>query len=299
MGEEIKAKERRDIFLVGILGGIFSLGVVRIPELIIQLIFLIVIMPLPYIYLLNKYGHRSGTLAIIWTGMFNSLFFGFMGLVIALISFGLLGVTIGGAFYEKIKPSRTALISVIASGISGLLFYYLAYRYGIIQSMKGWFIESVNIWEEILRTEIPINLKRKIVDDIMTIIPGMTIIIFIFFGLITYYLSAALLRYRGFDIPKLKPIKKWMFPRWIAFLYFLFEIMPKDPVSVNVIFILTFILMSEGIAVVVYYGDKWGIYSWIRNTIIVIGIMLFSISFFILGLVDNLFQLRGFKKQEE
>lgn len=286
--------EIRDILIVGLVGGILSFGVFNIPGLSLFLLFL----PLPYIVLIKKHGHSAGTIAIGLTGLINLIFFGTMTFLITLVSFGLVSVVLGGAFHEKIKPSKTLIISVIVAVVSSLILYYFALRQGLINEIENVIRQNFLSMEQFFTPESAAEIKEVYINFMLTALPGLIASFSIIVGIINYYLAAFALRRSGFEVEKIKALKEWKFPRWLAILFVLIYILPSHPVTLNIWIILMVVLMIEGVATIIYYGDKWGLYPWVRNILLFIGFF-FLIAFFILGLIDNLFKLRGFRLKQK
>lgn len=286
--------EIRDILIVGLVGGILSFGVFHIPGLSLFLLFL----PLPYIILIKKHGHSAGTIAIGLTGLINLLFFGTMNFLITLVSFGLVSVVLGGAFHEKIKPSKTLIISVIVAVVSSLILYYFALRQGMINEIENLIQQNFLSMEQYLTPESAAEIKEIYINFMLAALPGLIASFSIVVGIINYYLAAFALRRSGFEVEKIQALKEWKFPRWLAILFVFIYILPSHPVTLNIWIILMAVLMIEGVATIIYYGDKWGLYPWVRNILLFIGLF-FLIPFFIIGLIDNLFKLRGFRLKQK
>ena len=280
--------------IVGLVGGMLSFGVFYLPGFFLFLL----VLPLPYIVLIKKHGHSAGTIAIGLTGLINFLFFGTMYLVVTLVSFGLVAVVLGGAFYEKIKPAKTLIFSAIVATVSGLILYYFGLRQGLLAEIEIIINENFLSMENFLTLEGAAELKETYINFMMTALPGLIASFSLVIGLINYYLAAFTLRRAGFTVERVKPIKEWKFPRWIALLFVLLYLLPSNPITLNIWIILMTILMIEGVVAIIYYGDKWGLYPWVRNILLFIG-FIFIITLFIIGLVDNLFKLRGVHKKPE
>ena len=302
MDKKGKSFANRDVILVTMLGVFFSNLVISIPDPGLQLIFLVMLMPIPYIYLFTKYGYKSGNMAVAFTALVNSIFFNFFGLVMTLVSFGLMGVVLGGALHERLKSTRTLLLTTATSIVSGSSIYYLARRIGIIHQFKILFKKSFTelpYWQDLVPGGLSEDTIASLADFMATILPAMTIIFIMVLGYLCYRISVKLLRWRGLKVPKVLPIKNWLFPRWIMFLYIVLQIMPKDFLSANILLVLGFILAVEGISTTVYFGDKWGVYSWLRNIIIIVGLVFVGFVFFFIGIIDNIFKLRMSKKKKQ
>ena len=267
--------------IVGLVGGLLSFGVFHLPGFFLFLL----VLPLPYIVLIKKHGHSAGTIAIALTGLINFLLFGTMYLVITLVSFGLVAVVLGGAFYEQIKPAKTLILSAIVAVVSGLILYYFGLRQGLLAEIEIIISENFLSMENFLTQEGARELKETYINFMITALPGLIASFSIVIGLINYYLAAFTLRRAGFTVERVKPIKEWKFPRWIAFLFVLLYLLPSTLITLNMWIILMTILMIEGVAAIIYYGDKWGLYPWVRNILLFIG-FIFIITLFIIGLVD-------------
>lgn len=221
-----------------------------------------------------------------------------MYLVITLVTFGLVAVVLGGAFYEKLKPAKTLILSAIVAAASGLILYYFGLRQGLLAEIEITMRENLLSMEKFLTLEGATELTETYLDFMMAALPGLITSFSIIIGMINYYLAAFTLRRAGFTVERVKPLKEWKFPRWIALLFVLLYVLPSNPITLNIWITLMTILMIEGVAAIVYYGDKWGLYPWVRNILLFIGFF-FLIIFFIIGLVDNLFKLRGVHKKPE
>lgn len=289
---------KRQIIIVGVLGALLSL-VTMLPGLIL----LMLVMPIPYIHLTYKYGHSAGRQAILLTALLNGVVFNIQGVVLTLITFGLVAVALGGAFHEQYKPKTTVMISVGAAVASALLLYFFGIRIGFLSWMKT-ALEQHAIWETALADSITPEMQRNLIDYMIAILPGMIVSFSILMGLVNYYLAAFYLRWKGHTIQRLKPFRNWRFPRWVGLAYlilwFLLQFVPPDVVTLNLLVISMGLLIGEGVALYLYYTDQWGIYSFIRYIILItlIAIPFFSVAFLIAGLVDNVFQLRGLRKKE-
>lgn len=287
---------KKQIIIIGVLGALFSL-IGMIPGLTL----IMLVMPIPYIHLIYKYGHSAGRQAILLTALLNGVLLNITGVVLTLITFGLIAVSVGGAFHENYKPKTTAIISVGAAVLSALLLYFFGTRMGILGDVKV-ALEQNPIWGSPWGAGITPEMQKDVIDYMMAILPGMLISMALVMGFVNYYLASFYLRRKGHTIERLKPIKNWRFSRWVGLsyllLWFLLQFASPDVVTINLLVILMAILIGEGIALYLYYTEKWGIYSWIRYIFLIIGIPFFSVVFLIAGLVDNVFQLRGLRKKD-
>jgi uncharacterized protein YybS (DUF2232 family) len=283
----MQGKERREILAIGALGAILSFAVLYFPVLVV----LLPLMPLPYIYLLKKYGHHAGTLAIVMTAMINASYMGIVGLLISLATFGLIAVSVGGAFRENLKPSWTAMISIGSMVIAFLTIYYVGMRFGAVESIKEALHQSMP-WERLARLGLDIEDKRELVNLYLAVMPGLFSGIALFVGLVDYYIFAGFLRKSGCMVERLKPMKEWAFPKWIAFGYIVLEFLPKDIFIINVQFALMAILMLEGFVLISFLVDRWGIHRLLRYTALLLIVPIFFMFLYLVGMIDAFFPIR-------
>lgn len=291
MGQNTQFREKRNMLLIGLLGAVLSIGLVYLPILIL----LIPLMPLPYIWLLNKYGHRAGTVAVIITASINTGFYGIWGLVLTLVSFGLMAVVIGGAFREKLKPKWTAIITVAATMLSGLIIYYLAVKFWDYQALRQQVANSIP-WDQLAKTGREVKDKREFVDSVMTLVPGVLASFAIYVGLVYYYLVAWFLRWRGFEVQRIKPIREWVFPRFLALVYIIFSFLSADPLTANLVLVLAAVLAVEGIAMLSYILSymlrRAEVYPVVHLLMLLCVSLVFSFMLHFIGIVDNVFRIR-------
>ncbi len=296
MEERTSSQEIRDILLAGFAGICLS-----VLPLFFGFLFLFLFLPLPYVIVINKHGHRAGTFAVGLTAVVNLFLIGYMGLVLTLITFGLVGIVVGGAFHEKIRPNRIMLLSILTCVGCGLVTYYLSPVLGF--PLNDLFRESIqqnfDLLQSMTDNSLAAEYRDLYVEVFILILPGLIAGFLSIYGILNYYISAYFLQKLKFQIEHIKPFKLWRFPRYISFLFIIFVILPKDPISINLSVVMIFVLLIEGFALMDYYGDKWGIPSWIRNIIIVVAFLILNIFISFLGLVDNLIDLRRIRKHEK
>lgn len=304
-------KKGRDTVLFGCLGALWNIFTIFFsglvftvaPGLVALVMFPVLalffmVLPLPYIYLINKYGHKAGTVAIAITALLNLIVFQFMGLFYTLVTFGLVAIMVGGAFRERYKPWHTMLLSVAATVVSGLLIYYVNQRMGLTLEIRKIFEQSITL-ETMAKYEIDSAAKQRMVDYFLGVLPGMICAMSLVGGLINYYLAEFMLRKQGFAIERLQPVKEWEIPRWVALVFIVLGLVPADLFTTNLVIILFAVLTFEGIILCVFLFDRWGIYPWVRNLILIFGAPLLLFIWYIVGLVDNLFKMRGVRRRVE
>lgn len=265
--------------------------------------FLLIVLPLPYIYFIYKHGHRLGMIAVCMTAVFNLLFFGVLGLASTLVSC-LIAIVLGGAFHEKFLPTKTLWLSIIVTVLAGLILFYLFSTLGFIDNRYEELETYMQIVEKMLNVEQTPEMRAEYIKTIFLVLPGMMVGALIIVGLINYYFAVSNLKRKGHDVEKIKPLQRWRFPRWLSILFVVNIIIPDvlsfsdltTIVLLNIQAILLMVLFIESVAVIIYYSDKWLVYPLIRNIIIIIGFLIFSPGLIILALADNLFNLRRYKQ---
>lgn len=283
----MQGKERREILAIGVLGAVVSFVILYFPVLGL----LLPLMPLPYIYLLKKYGHHAGTLAVVMTAVINASYMGILGLLISLATFGLIAVAVGGAFRENLKQTWVAMISVGSMVIAFLSLYYVGMRFGAVEGVKVALEQSMP-WDRLASLGFNIEDRRELVNLYLAVLPGFFSGIALLVGLVDYYIFAGFLRKLRFPVERLKPMKDWAFPKWIAFGYIILEFLPKDVVIVNVQFALMAILMLEGVVLLSFLLERWGIHRSLRYLALLLITPIFFMFLYLVGMVDAFFPIR-------
>ena len=303
-------RKKRDILLWGVLGSLWnvfiflvigSMGALSGSASSFMFPFLalfFLVMPLPYIYLINKHGHSAGTSAIAVTAVLNLILMGFMGFFYSLVSFGLIAITLGGALRERIQPRQTLLISIAASVVSGLILYYIGLRYGLNTDLRT-IIESSYTQESLAKYPLALETRGRLVDIFLSVMPGVICSTGIVLGLINYYLAHFILNRQGLAIARIQPMKYWDFPRWVALVFILLGIVQPTTVTSNLLIVLFTILTLEGVMLCIHLFDRWGINPRLRNLILICSFPILSVFLYIIGMVDNLFKLRFSKRKYE
>lgn len=286
-GLTMQGKEKREILVVGALGAILSFAVLYYPTLIL----LLPLMPLPYIYVLKKYGHRAGTMAVVLTAVINASYTGILGLVVSLATFGLVAVSVGGAFRENLKPAWTVLISIGSSVVGVLILYYVGMRFGALAEMRE-ILQQTMPWERLTNMGFSVQDKRELVNLYLAVLPGFLTGAGLVVGLVCYYIYAGFLRWRRFPVERLKPMKEWAFPKWIAFAYILIDFLPKDIFILNLQFALMAILMLEGIVLITFLLERWRIHRGLRYAALALIIPVFFLFLYLVGIIDAVFPIR-------
>lgn len=283
----MQGKERREILAVGVLGAILSFMILYFPVLVV----VFPLMPLPYIYVLKKYGHHAGTMAVLLTAVLNTFYMGLVGLLISLATFGLIAVALGGAFRENLKPSWTVLISAGATVGAFLTLYYVGMHFGAVEGFKQYLEQSMP-WDRFASLGFTIENKREMVELYLAVLPGIFSGFGMLVGLVNYYVCAGFLRKIGFPVEHPQPMKEWAFPKWIAFAYIILEFLPKDPFILNVQLFLMAVLMLEGFVLISFILERWGTPRILRYLALLLIIPIFSMFLYLVGIVDAFFPIR-------
>lgn len=259
---------------------------------------ILLLTPLPYIVLAVRWDSQLSILASIVTTVILMLLLGPEFLLLSLFFSGLIGVAMGAAFEEEFAPQIVIAIgtaAVLISFILNLAITVYMFEIDILKQLTS----SLNFSGELYRQ---LGISQAAVDQIISelfkLIKNTYLVLFLCGGLLTsslnYYFSVKVLDKIGkFDYPGLGFLQSFKLPRIIVIIY-LVSFFFSGVIWQNIYILGTFLLMSEGGIVVIYFQDK------INNLLLLLGVLFLPVFLQVVlfvGIADVLFDFRKLEKE--
>ncbi len=273
------------------------------------------ILATPFIVMGARHDTRAVILTVVASILVAGLLTGISGILLT-ISFGAIG-TVMGLSYQKKKSGWTALslgfLTTIASYILMLAISFYVFDINIIEWIQKITDESLDISRSIAGgTDETWDMLEKSLDMIIALLPAILILSAIISTMITHIVGTKILKRLGLHIGQLPPFKDWKLPRILLFYYLislLLTIIPgvKDiqwieTIALNSIYIISMLLMVQGVSFVSYFADAkgWGKSAPIFAVIGIVILARYGFPYFIslLGMIDLGFDIRGKVKRK-
>lgn len=256
--------------------------------------------PLPYIVLAVRWNSQVSILASIVTTIILIFLLGPEFMLLSLFFSGLIGVAMGAAFEEEFSPQVVIVIGTVAVLVSfalNLAITIYMFEIDILQQLTSSLNFSGQIYNQLGISQGTVD---QIVGELFNLIKNTYLVLFLCGGLLTsslnYYFSVKVLAKIGdFDYPGLDFLQSFKLPRIIVIIY-LVSFFFSGVVWQNIYILGTFLLMSEGGLVVIYFQDK------INNFLLLLGVLFLPVLLQVLlfvGLADVWFDFRKLEKENQ
>lgn len=258
----------------------------------------ILIWPIPIVNLAIHQGMQRATILVAASALINGLLFSPVMGLLTVAGFGFVGFVMAGAILEKLSAFKVLIMTVLTAVISNFIILAgisFSYEDGILATIQSTLAD--NLIPLLENGEMTAILEAQL-DLISLVIPGMLIISGILTGILNYYLVHWFFDIKKISVKTYNSISYWRFPALILSLGLVIAILLRNnPVGLNLLVIVIFLLFLQGFGVGLYYvrkKTKSFFLNWIY-ILIVIMIPVIPPLLFLIGLVDLWFDIRKLK----
>lgn len=145
-----------------------------------------------------------------------------------------------GILHKKYKSARTAItggaVTLLAEMLLCLVIVSLS-GYNLIGAFREMSIMYLDTVQPLLQGVVSPETEKAFVDMMIGMIPTIMIMLSVFWAFVTHGLGRVLLSATGTEISRLKPIREWMLPKNLVWIYLLVLIinMFANPASQSVL----------------------------------------------------------------
>ncbi|MFW6229462.1 MAG: DUF2232 domain-containing protein [Halanaerobium sp.] len=258
----------------------------------------ILIWPIPVVNLAIHQGMRRATILVVVSALINGFLFNPVMGLLTVAGFGFVGFVMAGAILEKLSAFKVLIMTVVAAITSNFLILTgisFGYEGGILETVQS--TVTNNLMPLLENGEMTAILEAQL-ELVSLVIPGMLIISGILTGILNYYLVHWFFDIKKISIKTYNSISYWRFPAIILSLGLVIAILFRNnPVGLNLLVIVIFLLFLQGFGVGLYYvrkKTKSFFLNWIY-ILLVIMIPVLPPLLFLIGLVDLWFDIRKLK----
>jgi len=282
--------------------------------------FFSLLIPLPFLFYLRKLGLNQGLIIGLITlfivGLIARLA-GYSHIILFCLEFSIVGLIISEIFKRELSFGLTVFWGTVLMLMVGLLFLFfigLSKGMGPLELVLGYFQsnlnKTINFYSEMgLDQEKVIHLKQfgKIITDLIArIYPALLIVGTGFVIWINVVLSKPLFRLGRINYPDLGRADRWHAPDFLVWgvigagFSLFFPSTGIKFVAVNILIVLSVIYMFHGLAVVIFFFNKYNIPGWARFGIYAFILIqqMFLIVLAVGGLFDQWIDFRKIHKKE-
>ncbi len=255
----------------------------------------VIIWPLPVVYLAINQGQRRAGMMIVLAAVINGLLFNPLMSMVTVVGFGFIGFVMAGALQENFPPRRVLLMTVGAAVLSNLIlagFLTLGYEQGFRQGFAEMIREYAAplIEGEDMTTMLEIQLQF-----ILQLLPALLIVSGVITGILNYYFVHWFLALKNIKVKIFKSIAYWRFPAGIlSFLVVIGLLLRQNIIMFNLTALVFFFIFIQGFGVGLYYVGKRtrsSLFRWFY-VLAVIVIPIFPVILMAVGLLDLWLDLR-------
>jgi len=281
---------------------------------------LMLFIPLPFIILGVRNHIYNNILSIIIASLIIQLLLGSTAGASIVLLFGPLSIAINYCIKYKKKNMETILISTGVFVLSFFLIIALGERlsdFNFTVQLEDFLSQSLNMQLETFKelgvsNEELLRLAESIEDhnkSIMVRIPSFLIIISFFISYINIFLASASLRKMGYGYVPVQRFSRFKLPNNIipgigimflaAFLMKYLEVQYHGALLLNITFLVGFIFIVQGLAVLDFLLIRLKIKSIFRFIILALNIIILPTTtiLFLIGVMDSVFDLRKLRRQ--
>ncbi len=254
--------------------------------------FVFFIWPVPIILLGVRHGYKWSIMATVVAGVIIAILVQPLIALNIIVGFSLIGIVLGHAYRANYSALRTLLwgslamvVSIVASlavsmvivGVNPFELQLTTMENAIGPAMDMY--RSLGIPESQLAESE--QAMRQFVRLARFVIPFSVVSGAVFMAYLNIWISRAVLRKLGHQIPSLPPFKQWTMPLWVlyavvaatAMLYLTRERGEQDilhQAAINLFFLGMVLLLVQGMALFYYLADKYNLSRLMRNIILVL-----------------------------
>ncbi|MTI65025.1 MAG: DUF2232 domain-containing protein [Firmicutes bacterium] len=268
----------------------------------------IILFPVPYIILGVRHDVKYGLISIIGSGILLTILVDItVGIFITLL-LGFLSVGLSYMIKKEFKTYQIITGGIVISIVSVIItINIIAYITGIsvIGQVESYFAEMLKMAQEVGLPNSQTELLKNRIETAKLTIPSTMIIFSIFNTYINYWVSVAILRRLGHNIPKIPKFKYFRLPGNVVTgslviilctsLIWYLQILYYKTIAINVMSLLMFIFFIQGISVIMYLLDKTKL-NRVLKVFIIIFAMLYVPIIGIVGFIDAIFDFRKLRK---
>lgn len=238
-------------------------------------------------------------------GVFNAFFIGIYGVLTSLV--------LSYTYYKEIKPLKAQLFIGGSVLLSFTILLYLV-NMGTGLHISEFFRESFFSSEDVIESmgllensEMDLNM---VVNQILTIIPFIMILISFVNGLIIFHGNRLVMEKINKPVVKMEKFSNFQLPMHfvygitfiliLSYLSGLMGMIDFNTISLNIILVLIYIFAFQGAAILFYYLDQRNISNFVKGLILAL-LIIFQAMFIlsIIGWLDMIFDFRGLKNKED
>ncbi len=217
----------------------------------------ILLWPIPIVNLAMHQGMQKATMLVASAALINGLLFNPLMGLLTVAGFGFVGFVMAGAILEKLSAFKVLLMTTLAAIASNFIILAgisLGYEEGIAGTVQSAIAD--NLIPILENGEMTAILEAQLAV-ISLIIPGVLIISGILTGVLNYYLVHWYFDIKGISVKAYNSISYWRFPAIILSLGLVLSILFRgNPVGLNLLVIIIFLLFLQGFGVGLYYVRK-------------------------------------------
>lgn len=249
----------------------------------------VIIWPLPVVYLALHQGQRRAVMMIVMAAVINGLLFSPLMSITTVVGFGFIGFVMAGGLIEKFTPRRVLFMTVGAAILSNLILSGIlisTYEQGLEAGFAGMLEELAGplMGEEELSPLIQMQMRL-----ITQLLPALLIISGAITGILNYYFVHWFLRLKNIDVIPFKSIAYWRFPAALLSAGAVIGLLFRDrPSMFNLAAVVFFLIFLQGFGVGLYYTVRKTssmIFRWIYILAVLI-IPVVPVALLAVGLLD-------------
>lgn len=255
----------------------------------------VIIWPLPVVYLAIQQGQRRAGIMIVMAAAINGFLFNPLMSLVTVVGFGFIGFVMAGALQENFPSRRVLLLTVGAAVISNIILagiLILSYEQGLQEGFAEMIREyAIPLFEgEEMSPMIEMQLQF-----IMQLMPAILIVSGVVTGILNYYFVHWFLSLKNISVSIFKSIAYWRFPAGIVSLLVVVGLLLREnQIMLNLTALAFFVIFMQGFGVGLYYVGKRTqsfIFRWFYVLAVII-IPIFPIILLAVGLLDLWLDLR-------
>ncbi|MGI6558908.1 MAG: YybS family protein [Limnochordia bacterium] len=246
------------------------------------------IVPVPLVILVYRHGLRLGILVTVVAAILAGLLIDIMTMVVLLLVAGLVGISIGGALREQLPPQKVFALGVAASLIAYALLLFFSqtlFQVNVVDLLMDSFRHSIDqvtaLYSKMGMSEEQLGEARTMLENMMNlarmVLPVTFLLSAIGLTFVDYWLARSILGRLGSKMPWFPPFRSWRFPWYLAWGYILGLGLPLISsqgvlfaVAANLQVFFTYVFMVQGLAVLWFFFDEFGVSRPLRVFILIL-----------------------------
>ncbi len=218
----------------------------------------VIIWPLPVVYLSLKQGQRRAGMMIIGAAIINGLLFSPLMSMVTVVGFGFIGFVMAGALREDLSARKVLILTVVAASLSNLIlaaFLLFSLDMGIQQGLTEMVQELADpvLGEEELSPMLEMQLRL-----LTRLLPAFLIISGSLTGILNYYFVHWFLQVKNFSVETYRSIASWRFPSVPVSLAVVFGLLFREQaIMFNIAALAFFVVFLQGFGLGLYSVGSW------------------------------------------